>query len=370
MLPIRVITTRASVSRTTSGAFRRTRGAADVGLVVALTMCGWFASQWRIYEEERRALETLNSALLQKSVDEHARARAYADVLSDDGLLFPFATELSVYHASIDQAVADQFAVLSRLRTLRLDTCRIAPDVSLPRLDGLENLELPETPVTLGQLRSIGRYRRLKSLWIDASHLPANWLTAISGLSQLMDLEVDDGSLDRSSFRALSRLRNIRTLQIVRTDIDGGLGSSLEKLQQLHALVLSDVDVSDEDMKYVAQLRKLGVLYVDSSTLTDVGVAHLANSRIFRLSLGGCTKVTDRSVRQLGKLTTLGLLDLRHTRVTNACLPALARLPRLHSVLVDGTEINKSRPGFVGVVNGDGDVWYPSEARRNEVAGE
>ena len=254
--------TRASVSRTASASFRRTRGAADVGLVVALTICGWCVSQWRAYEEERRALETLNSALLQKSVDEHSRERAYADTLSDDG------------------------------------------------------------------------------------------------------------SLDRSSFRALSHLRKIRTLQIVRTDIDRGLGPSLEKLQQLHALVLSDVDVSDEDMKYVAQLRKLDVLYVDSSTLTDAGVAHLANSRIFRLSLGGCTKVTDRSVRQLGKLTTLGLLDLRHTRVTNACLPALARLPKLHSVLVDGTEINKSRPGFVGVLNGDGDVWYPSEARRNEVAGE
>lgn len=89
-------------------------------------------------------------------------------------------------------------------------------------------------------------------------------------------------------------------------------------------------------------------------------IPHLWRLSLYRANIG------DAGLRYLSRLPRLAVLDLRRTRVTNACLPTLAAMPLLRAVLVGGTRISDSVPGFFGVLTGGS--WYASEAKAKEAA--
>ena len=100
-----------------------------------------------------------NSALLQKSVNEHAREKAYADVLSDDD--------------SLDRS---SFRALSRLRRIRtLQIVRTDIDCglgsSLEKLQQLHALVLSDVEVSDEDMKCVAQRRKLGVLYVDSSTL-------------------------------------------------------------------------------------------------------------------------------------------------------------------------------------------------------
>mmetsp|Transcript_12732 Transcript_12732/g.41756 ORF Transcript_12732/g.41756 Transcript_12732/m.41756 type:complete len:138 (+) Transcript_12732:966-1379(+) len=77
--------------------------------------------------------------------------------------------------------------------------------------------------------------------------------------------------------------------------------------------------------------------------ITNVGIEALATtcSQLYRLTLWGCEAITDTGIASLvpllAKATTAVSLDLDGTGITVASVLALARVPNLESLDVEGT---------------------------------
>src|SRR4029079_11217965 len=109
---------------------------------------------------------------------------------------------------------------------------------------------------------------------------------------------------------------------------------------------LMPMDVTDEGFRHVGRCQRLEHLWCMYCRDTgDAATAHLAGLRL-KTYYAGLTKITDRSLAMLGKMTSLEKVQLHHCQgITDAGLQFLAELPNLREVSVEGSR-NVTRKGL------------------------
>jgi serine/threonine protein kinase/WD40 repeat protein/Leucine-rich repeat (LRR) protein len=121
----------------------------------------------------------------------------------------------------------------------------------------------------------------------------------------------------------------------------------IRKMDDLPEGPLSIVNVSffrvegpiDPDLPLIAHMSDLKGLDLDRTDTTDVGIASLRNLTSLEVLWLRRTKVTDESMRHLSKLSRLHFLDLTGTSVTDAGLVPLKGLAALKTLSLDSLSI-------------------------------
>lgn len=144
-------------------------------------------------------------------------------------------------------------------------------------------------------------------------------------------------NLTSRGFTALTAMASLRGLAVSCAGVDDAALATLPACRALTGFM--PMDVTDEGFRHVGactQLENLWCMYCRDTT--DAATAHLGGLSNLRYYYAGMTKITDRSLGILARLTTLERLEFWEIAgITDAGLAALAKLPRLRDVSIGGS---------------------------------
>lgn len=142
-------------------------------------------------------------------------------------------------------------------------------------------------------------------------------------------------NLTGRGFAALANLPALRGLAVSCKRVDDASLAALASFLMLQFLM--PMDVSDEGFRHVgacSRLRSLWCMYCRDTG--DRATEHIAGLRL-EYYYAGKTKITDRSLEILSRMTTLEKIELWETAgITDAGVAALATLPRLREIEISG----------------------------------
>ena len=99
--------------------------------------------------------------------------------------------------------------------------------------------------------------------------------------------------------------------------------------ERVHFVNLGDSKVSDRDLAQLRKLTKPNMVYLDRTAITDSGLLHLTMLTTLEVLDLRSTAVTDSGLVQLGKSTNLRLIHVDDTAVTAKGIEELQKeLPR------------------------------------------
>lgn len=143
-------------------------------------------------------------------------------------------------------------------------------------------------------------------------------------------------NLTGRGFAALADMRALKGVAVSCKRVDDAALATLPRFPALNALM--PMDVPDEGFRHVGQclgLERLWCMYCRDTG--DRATEHLASLPSLRSYYAGDTRITDRSLEILARLSSLERLEFWHcTAITNAGVAALASLPRLRALSLDG----------------------------------
>jgi hypothetical protein len=135
---------------------------------------------------------------------------------------------------------------------------------------------------------------------------------------------------------ALSRLPSLRGIAMSCKHVDDAALATLPRFPALTELM--PMDVADDGFRYVGQCRNLeGLWCMYCRDTTDQATGHIAGLSKLKTYYAGLTKITDRSLEILGRISSLERIEFYECKgVTNAGLSFLAGLPNLHTLNLHG----------------------------------
>ena len=156
--------------------------------------------------------------------------------------------------------------------------------------------------------------------------LPA-FLTATPGLTSFLKLPAPDLKF------GILVMSPVEASKLEAKDI-----KALGAMKHLELLTLNNVRIPDGSIKTLAGAKGLRQLYLVKTKLDDAAISDLSMfSELQKLSLNDNERVTNASLKEIGKLKRLRWLSLGHTQVTD--LNEIAGLEQLESLFVPGTKI-------------------------------
>lgn len=151
-------------------------------------------------------------------------------------------------------------------------------------------------------------------------------------------------NLGGRGFTALAAMPALKGLAVSCKNVDDAALAALPRFPALTQLM--PMDVPDTGFRHVGrceQLENLWCMYCRDTG--DTATGHLASLAKLKSYYAGATQITDRSLEMLGRMPSLERLEFwQCVGITDVGVVALARLPRLREVSLDGLP-NVSRQG-------------------------
>ena len=212
---------------------------------------------------------------------------------------------------------SDGFAQLVHLPNLGALGCdgELSTDTAMRHIatmPRLRKLRAQESVATDDGFAELSRSRTIESIWgRECPNFGSRGFLALSQMPALRGLGIGCGKVDDAALSALPDFPALREL--------------------------TPIGFKDEGFRHVGrcrQLERLTCMYCRDTT--DVATEHVAGLEI-NYYYAGLTKITDRSLAILGRMSSLEQVELYECGgVTDAGLVDLARLPRLREVHLDG----------------------------------
>ena len=235
---------------------------------------------------------------------------------------------------------------------------------ALAGLDGLFGLNLfwhtpGFTPAGLGVLAALPTLGFLGCDGRRCDDVAMRHIAAIPGLKMLMaqgTIATDAGfealshsatleylwgrecpNLTGVGFTALARMPALRGLAVSCTRVNDAALATLPHFPAL--LDLMPMDVCDEGFRYVGRCTQLEALWcMYCRDTTDTATGHIADLTRLRSYYAGMTRITDRSLEILGRMTSLERLEFWEIAgITDGGIAALTRLPQLRRLSIGGS---------------------------------
>ena len=175
-----------------------------------------------------------------------------------------------------------QLGGLTSLKELNLSDCEIT-DAGLSSLAGLTNLE------TLNLASSFGNSPQIKG----------TGLAALSGMSKLQVLILDKNLVDDDALVHLKPLKSLKELYLEQTRVVGPGLANLKELSALTVLSLKFTKITDAGLANVMGLTGLQRLLLDGTEVSDAGLGHLQGMKGLKQVVLARTKVTKAGVDKL-----------------------------------------------------------------------
>ena len=248
---------------------------------------------------------------------------------------------------------------------------------NLKGLDGLFALNLDDDKlgVTAAVLRCLAELPQLTFLGCDATDEVMHFIAAMPRLRKLMcqDTKASDEAfvalsrsqtiehiwgrrcynLQGSGFAALATMPALRGLVVSCKNVEDNALSALSRFPALKEFV--PMDVPEDGFRHVGQCTQLEALWCMYCKDTgDVATGHLAGLTSLKTYAAFSSRITDQSLKLLGRLPNLERLIFEHcAQITDAGLASLAALPRLREVRLEGAPL----------VTPEGAMTFPSHVR-------
>lgn len=239
---------------------------------------------------------------------------------------------------------------------------------SLTVLDGLFGLSLfwHVSALTAGGLKSLVALSNLGFLGCEGKLCNDEAMRHIAALPKLRMLmgqgtvASDDGfeALSRSrtieyiwgrecpnlgsrGFAAMAAMPALKGLAVSCKNVDDAGLSALPRFPALSELM--PMDIPDEGYRHIGRCERLESLVLMYCRETgDEATEHVANLPGLKKYFASYTKMTDRSLEILGRMSSLECIEFYGCpNVTNAGVTALAGLPRLRELHVSGPQITR-----------------------------
>ncbi len=178
-----------------------------------------------------------------------------------------------------------------------------------------------------GLLSAIATLKRLKGLSLrNANQLTDEALKTVGSMTNLEMLGIESNQITDAGLKNLSNLTSLTALDL--SDARNFHGSGLRNLRastKLQTLGLSNSGIDDAGLAEVARLGNLQFLDLDRTWISPKGLAALAGlPKLKQLSLDGCRRINDGAFSELAKFKHLRSLNLDNTRVTGQHAAQLA----------------------------------------------
>ncbi len=204
-----------------------------------------------------------------------------------------------------------------RLTRLRLNGSSVTNEglEILPRIVGLEELDLVDTRITDDGMASVGRLERLRTLRLGLITQAFSNDAAMRIRNERFKL----GTVTDDGLRHVAKLKSLESLGLNRIHLtDDGL-DWLAKLPNLKRLSITRAAVTDSGLKVLSGIRTLEELRLSTVNISDEGLTHLAElNALTHLDLSGNRRLTAAGLRPLAKLRNLRFLRLVGTDVSDA----------------------------------------------------
>jgi len=156
------------------------------------------------------------------------------------------------------------------------------------------------------------------------------------GRVNLRDTPTTDRDLE-----LLRSLPDVTRLDLVNTNVTDEGMAVVGRLRKLQSLVLRGPSVGDRGVEHIKHL-KLEYLSLWDTSVSDVGVHHLRDMTTLQVLILDGTKITDAALPDIGRLVNLNdWLGLTHTEVTDVGLPHLTTLKNLRKLNLIGTKVSR-----------------------------
>jgi Leucine Rich repeat len=180
---------------------------------------------------------------------------------------------------------------------------------------------------------------------LDNNQPAVNIAPHLAHFPRLRCLLLSGKCIDDAGMETVGRLKRLETLyQWDGQHITDAGVAHLRDMPRLTYIHLGMSQVGDRGMETLAKLPNLEGLAMQRNKITDAGLVHLAGHRKLKeLWIGhleGLSPISDAGVVHLAKIPNLEELDLQHTRVTIEGLKPLQSLPKLKSLMLDGSTAN------------------------------
>ena len=211
----------------------------------------------------------------------------------------------------------------------------------------LRVVDLATTPVSDAQLAFLSKLSRLEELHLQATQVGDLSIQALAGLPRLRLLDLSNSTVSDAGLATLAKLGSLEVLRLAGTLVEGqveGLGlDQLAALPNLRELDLGATRLDDRALPGVGKLTGLTRLRLSYTEISDGGLQHIAGlQKLESLQLAG-TDIGDAALVHIGKFTHLRELNLNQTRFTDDALVALKPLVNLERI-----EMFRTRAGNAG----------------------
>ena len=226
-----------------------------------------------------------------------------------------FALNLQWQAGTMDSSALGLLSSLARLGFLALngDRCDDEAMRQIARLPHLRML-LAQGPVAGDAgFEALSASRSLEYYWgRECPNLGGRGFSALASMPSLKGLAVSCKNVDDASLAALARFPALRELM--------------------------PMDVTDEGFRHVGRCERLEHLWCMYCRETgDRATEHISGLRL-RSYYAGLTKITDRSLELLARMTSLERINLHHCKgITDKGVRALAALPALRELTIEGS---------------------------------
>jgi internalin A len=292
---------------------------------------------------------------------QHLRRLTVPDRIDDAGLAhvakLPALTGLYFRKNRVTNAGLRYLAGLQALEELALESGRITDSglVHLARLPRLRYLLLRGDRFTDAGFAHLKYVPSLRILHFgDLSQTTDLGLAHLAQVTGVQDLSFHwSRNITNAGLEYLAKLPHLRSLDIANSKVDDAGLAYLKEVKTLESLDLPNEGISDEGLAHLSQLPRLRELDVsrvhlvdpsrDKGYYTDKGIEALARCTLLE-DLGiGSIGVTDASMETIGKLHNLRKLTLFGcTSITDEGLRQLVSLKNLERLIVSGADISIS----------------------------
>jgi Leucine-rich repeat (LRR) protein len=203
----------------------------------------------------------------------------------------------------------------------------------ITHLTGLKRLALEASPVSDADLQHITSLRSLEYLSLPDRITDAG-LAHVAGLTCLKGLYLTGGKsrISDEGLRHISRISSLEELYLGGEYMtDAGL-EHLKKLPKLEYLCLYGSRFTDAGCVYIKEMPSLRILsfHENLSRISDAGLVHIAQMpRLEILCLHGMKNITDEGIANLTKMSSLRMLNIASSQVTDRGLEYLSQIKTL-----------------------------------------
>lgn len=193
--------------------------------------------------------------------------------------------------------------------------------------------ETPETALPKG----ITKLQHLTALSLPTAYLPEADLVELKKMKKLTHLYMPRADFPPSGLESLAELENLRELYLGISSVPDAGMAQLAKLKALRTLVVDGRELTPEGLKFLGSLKKLTTFYAPRLQITDAELKVFAELDLLH-TLPTATTLGPARPTSSAEVASL-YLSGRETNITDAGLPALAKLKKLRSLTLGGQGI-------------------------------